>query len=138
MEARGAHERASSRFQIAGLNATLAQLHQRRQKAGEGFAAAGRSNQQYRASGFCFGQQFELVRARLPAAARKPACENVWQQWRRFEKVARGFHVTQRPATTIDPGTGSPFSVRVEAKSRLIGFNPAATTAAFTCASSWA
>src|SRR5260221_11592455 len=95
----------------------LAQLHQRRQKAGEGFAAAGRSDQQHRAPGFCFGQQFELMRARLPAAARKPACENVWQQWRRFEKDARGFHVTHRPATTINPGTVSPYSGILMSKS---------------------
>jgi hypothetical protein len=57
------------------------QLHQRRQKAGERLAAAGRRNQQYRAAIARLGQEFKLMRARRPAALREPAGEDVGQQW---------------------------------------------------------
>ena len=54
-----------------------------------------------------------------------------------LEKVARRFH-SQCVATTIRPGTGALFSVRVEADSRLTIFSSAAASAARTCASPWA
>ena len=44
-----------------------------RQKAGERLAAAGRRDQQRRAAGARLRQQFELMRARRPAALREPA-----------------------------------------------------------------
>jgi hypothetical protein len=55
------------------------QLDQRRQKPRQRLAAAGRRDQQRRAPGPRLGQQFELMRARRPAAAGEPAGEKFRQ-----------------------------------------------------------
>ncbi len=60
--------------------AVVAQLHQARQKSRQRLARAGRRDQQHRAAGARLRQQFELVRARGPAAAGKPARERLRQQ----------------------------------------------------------
>src|SRR5262245_24462475 len=133
MQALRAHNRAASRFQISRTKAALVQLDQRRQKASQGFAASGRRNQQCGSSRPDPGQELELMRARLPATSGKPALEDVGQSHSGVEKIARQFH-DQLPATTISPGTGEPFSVRVEAQSMLIGFKPAPANDASTCA----
>jgi len=56
------------------------QLHQRRQEPGQRLAASGRRDQQHRAVLPRLLEQFELVRARLPAAAGEPAEERLRQQ----------------------------------------------------------
>ena len=54
------------------------QIHQRRQKTGEGLAAARRRHQQ-RVISRCHGiQNIKLMRPRLPAARRKPAGKRFW------------------------------------------------------------
>ena len=70
-------------------NGTAAQLHQARQKSGERLAAAGRRDQQHRAAGARLGQQFELVRARRPAAAGEPARERFRQNVRCVRERSR-------------------------------------------------
>ena len=80
MEPLRTHERAPARFQIAWQHATFTQLDQCRQKARERLAAARWRDQQHRTARFRLRQQFELMRARLPGAAREPARENVRQQ----------------------------------------------------------
>ena len=57
----------------------LAQFHQRRQKAGERLAGAGRRDQQRRAAGSRLRQEVELMRPRRPAARREPARERLRQ-----------------------------------------------------------
>ena len=71
-----------------------------------------------------FAQQRKLMRTHLPTAAGEPADEDVRQLRRGAKEISSGFHGIQCPATTINPGTGTPFSVRVDAKSRLTGFKP--------------
>ena len=68
---RAAHARATT---------CLAQLHQRRQKSRQRLAGAGRRDQQHRAAGARLRQQFELMRARRPAALREPARERLGQR----------------------------------------------------------
>jgi hypothetical protein len=67
------------------------QLNQRRQKSRERFAAAGGRDQQSRAAGAGLGKQFQLMRARRPAAAFEPAGEAIRQQ-RRFDTIEDGHH----------------------------------------------
>ena len=62
------------------LMPALAQLHQARQESGQRLAAAGRRDQQHRAAGARLRQQFELMRARRPAAAGEPAREEFRQE----------------------------------------------------------
>ena len=57
----------------AARRARSLQFDQRRQEARQRLAAAGRRDQQHRAAGLRLGQQFELMRARRPAARREPA-----------------------------------------------------------------
>src|SRR5262245_66365321 len=133
MQALRAHNRAASRFQISRAKATLVQFDQRRQKASQRFATSGRRNQQCGSSRPDPGQELELMRARLPATSSKPALEDVGQSHSGVEKIARRFH-DQLPATTISPGTGYPFSVRVEELSMLIGFKPPLANDPSTCA----
>src|SRR5215475_2883485 len=130
-----AHQGPTGRLQVTRADAALAQLHERRQKAGQGLAAAGRCDQQRRMSRAGFPQKRKLMLAYLPTAASKPAEEDIRQLRRVAEEVSRGFHGIQYPATTINPGTGTPFSMRGDAKSRLTGFRPDAIKAARTCAS---
>src|SRR5262245_21662944 len=133
MQALGADNRLAGRIQISRTNATLVQLNQRRQKAGQRFPASSRRNQQCGSPRLDPGQELELMRARLPATSSEPALEDVGQSRSGVEKIARRFH-DQLPATTISPCTGYPFSVRVEELSMLIGFKPALANAASTCA----
>src|SRR4029434_9703574 len=133
MQALRVDNRAARRFQISRTNATLVQLNQRRQKAGQGFPASGRRNQQCGSSRLDPGQEFELMRARMPAATSEPALEDIGQSRSGVEKIARRFH-DQLPPTTISPGNGNPFSVRVEAPSTLIDSKPALANDASTCA----
>jgi len=72
--------------------APLAQFNQRREEPGQRLAAAGWRDQQRRAPGFGLLQQCKLVRARLPAAQRKPTRKNIRQLRWGVEKIAGGFH----------------------------------------------
>ena len=65
---------------FAGSRSLFAQLHQRRQKARQRLAGAGRRDQQGGAPGLRLRQQFELMRARRPAAVGEPARENFRQR----------------------------------------------------------
>src|SRR5262249_5714148 len=129
------HQSSPGRPQVARADAALAQLHERRQKASQGLAAAGRCDQQRRMSRTGFPQKCKLMLAYLPTAAGEPADEDIRQLRRVAEEVSRGFHEIQCPATTINPGTGTPFSMRVDEKSMLIRFRPDVAKAARTCAS---
>jgi hypothetical protein len=68
--------------------ARLAQLHQRGQKPGQRLAGAGRRDQQRGSAGARDAEQFELMRARRPAALREPAREQVGEfgRLRAFER----------------------------------------------------
>src|SRR5690349_18865463 len=128
-----ARQRTSGRPQVTQPYIAPAQLNERRQKPRKGLAAAGRRDQQRGPPCPRLRQQVELMRTRLPAPACEPAREHVRQRGI-LEKVTGGFH-SQCVATTIRPGTALPFSVRVEAQSRLTVFSAAAASAARTCAS---
>ena len=58
----------------------LREIDERGQESCQRLARAGRRDQQHRTAGGDLGQQFELVRARRPAARRKPAREGVGQR----------------------------------------------------------
>jgi len=67
------------------------------------FAAAGGRDQQSRAAGAGLGKQFQLMRARRPAAAFEPAGEAIRQQ-RRFDTIEDGHHGLSSAA--IEAGRG--------------------------------
>ncbi len=72
------------------LRAAFTQIHQCWQEAGQRLAAAGRRDQQHGAPRARHGQQLELMGARLPSAARKPACERYGQHLRRRRRFENG------------------------------------------------
>ena len=82
VQALGAPQIVAGRDDPARLAAALVKLHQRRQKARQRLAAAGRRDQQHRAAVPRARQKLELMRARRPAARREPARKNVRQQRR--------------------------------------------------------
>ena len=93
-------DRTPGRNEPARRRCRFIQLHQRRQEAGQRLAAAGRRDQQRRAPCPGLGQQFELMRARRPAAAGKPAREQVRQKRRGIAAVEGGcgFHYASSKA----------------------------------------
>ena len=97
-----------------------AQLDQRRQEARQRLAAAGRRDQQRERPALRLRQQFELMRARRqPRAANQRAKTSGSGRRLVSNRSRRTVRMCQCVATTIRPGTGTPFSVRVEAESRL-------------------
>jgi len=120
------------------------QFDQRGKKSRQRLAGAGRRNEKHRTASARLRQQFELVRARFPAALREPARKRLGQHdcFRSFEdghalevmpeggRVEAGF-----AATTTRPGTGMLFSRRDEAAARLTTVNPASASAARTWSS---
>ena len=132
VQALRAHQRASGRSQVARPHIALAQLDERRQEACERLAAAGRRDQ---AALTALPSLSPASRADAHAAAspglrtsaqRRPAAGALC---RRDRARVPSF---QCVANTISPGTGTPFSMRVEAEARLTGFRPAAATARCT------
>jgi hypothetical protein len=108
------------------------QLDKCRKKSGERLAATGRRDQQSRAAGLRLAEQLQLMCARRPAAARKPAGKDLRQERRSLYAVEHGHGGavaangdTVRAATTSSPGTGCCFSVRVEVRSKRSGVKPA-------------
>jgi hypothetical protein len=85
------------------------ELGQARQKTGQGLARPGRRDQQHRASGCGLCQQFELMRARLPAAAGEPAKERLGQRKARIVGgwFGFGFHGNQSSAAPRPVQDGS-------------------------------
>ena len=76
------HKGGGSRSRkLRGTRFASAQLHQARQKSRQRLAAAGRRDQQHRAAGLGLGQQFQLMRARRPAAAGEPAGKRLRQDF---------------------------------------------------------
>jgi hypothetical protein len=76
--------------------ALLVQLNKRRQKSGQGLAAAGRRDQQHRAPVTRPCQQLKLMRARPPAALREPARERLRQRGASFDEVKQS--QSERPS----------------------------------------
>ena len=111
---------------------TGAQLDQTGQKSRQGLATAGRRDQQRRTTGARLGQEFELMRARVPATAGKPAHEDVRKHGRPIDDRHALFASASQwlgVAMTTSPETGSAFSVRMVAFSRVTSCKPAAATA---------
>ncbi len=117
-----------------GNRSSTAQLDQTRQKPGERLAAASRRDQQHRAAGLRLRQQIELMGAGCPAAAGKPAHEQVRQDRWTIENghpqevvgVCGGVEAT---ATTTRLSTGTPFSLRTAALAIETVIRPASARA---------
>ena len=81
----GAPQILAGRYDPARFDTAFVKLHQRRQKARQRLAAAGRRDQQHRAAVPRTRQELELMRARRPSARRKPLRKNCRQQRRGFD-----------------------------------------------------